>query len=102
MSFASNRLSLGLRVEVTSRAACLGVHGCLQAEWPRAIAELVAYPHIEEAAVLSTCNRMELYVVALSRNRVCVVLHAALMLSLVAGPTRVHLARQACVADIWC
>lgn len=42
----------------------------LQAEWPRAIAELVAYPHIEEAAVLSTCNRMELYVVALSRNRV--------------------------------
>ncbi|KAK9789587.1 hypothetical protein WJX73_010533 [Symbiochloris irregularis] len=40
-----------------------------EAEWPRAIAELVAYPHIEEAAVLSTCNRMELYVVALSRNR---------------------------------
>ena len=42
----------------------------LQAEWPRAIAELTSYPHIEEAAVLSTCNRMELYVVALSRNRV--------------------------------
>lgn len=42
----------------------------VQAEWPRAIAELVAYPHIEEAAILSTCNRMELYVVALSRNRV--------------------------------
>lgn len=43
-----------------------------QAEWPRAIAELTSYPHIEEAAVLSTCNRMELYVVALSRNRVSI------------------------------
>ena len=42
-----------------------------QAEWPRAIEELVSFPHIEEAAVLSTCNRMELYVVALSWHRVC-------------------------------
>ena len=42
----------------------------LQAEWPRAIEELVSFPHIEEAAVLSTCNRMELYVVALSWHRV--------------------------------
>jgi len=25
--------------------------------------------HIEEAAVLSTCNRMEVYVVALSQHR---------------------------------
>lgn len=40
-----------------------------EAEWPRAIAELTSYPHIEEAAVLSTCNRMEVYVVALSFNR---------------------------------
>eukprot|EP00850_Spirogloea_muscicola_P019383 SM000189S04100 [mRNA] locus=s189:143265:145168:- [translate_table: standard] len=40
-----------------------------EAEWPRAIAELCACPHIEEAAVLSTCNRMELYVVALSWHR---------------------------------
>lgn len=42
--------------------------------WPacvlsQAIEELYAYPHIEEAAVLSTCNRMELYVVALSWHR---------------------------------
>ena len=43
---------------------------CLQAEWPRAIEELTSFPHIEEAAVLSTCNRMELYVVALSWHRV--------------------------------
>ena len=40
-----------------------------EAEWPRAIEELCAYPHIEEAAVLSTCNRMELYVVAASWHR---------------------------------
>ena len=42
----------------------------VKAEWPRAIEELVSFPHIEEAAVLSTCNRMELYVVALSWHRV--------------------------------
>ena len=42
----------------------------LQAEWPRAIEELTSFPHIEEAAILSTCNRMELYVVALSWHRV--------------------------------
>ena len=36
---------------------------------PQAIEELCTYPHIEEAAVLSTCNRMELYVVALSWHR---------------------------------
>lgn len=41
----------------------------MQAEWPRAIEELCSYPHIEEAAVLSTCNRMELYVVAVSAQR---------------------------------
>eukprot|EP00475_Leptophrys_vorax_P003126 TRINITY_DN11811_c0_g1_i1.p1 TRINITY_DN11811_c0_g1~~TRINITY_DN11811_c0_g1_i1.p1 ORF type:complete len:533 (-),score=46.88 TRINITY_DN11811_c0_g1_i1:86-1684(-) len=40
-----------------------------EAEWPRAIAELCEYPHIEEAAVLSTCNRMEIYVVGLSWHR---------------------------------
>lgn len=40
-----------------------------EAEWPRAIEELCTFPHIEEAAVLSTCNRMELYVVALSWHR---------------------------------
>ncbi|XP_058220406.1 glutamyl-tRNA reductase 1, chloroplastic-like [Rhododendron vialii] len=38
-------------------------------EWPRAIAELCSLNHIEEAAVLSTCNRMEIYVVALSQHR---------------------------------
>ncbi|EFJ28894.1 hypothetical protein SELMODRAFT_171031 [Selaginella moellendorffii] len=40
-----------------------------EAEWPRAIGELVSHNHIEEAAVLSTCNRMEIYVVALSWHR---------------------------------
>ncbi|GKV19949.1 hypothetical protein SLEP1_g30142 [Rubroshorea leprosula] len=40
-----------------------------EAEWPRAIGELCSLNHIEEAAVLSTCNRMEIYVVALSQQR---------------------------------
>ncbi|XP_073046419.1 glutamyl-tRNA reductase 1, chloroplastic-like [Primulina eburnea] len=40
-----------------------------EAEWPRAIGELCSLNHIEEAAVLSTCNRMEIYVLALSRHR---------------------------------
>lgn len=40
-----------------------------EAQWPHAISELCSLNHIEEAAVLSTCNRMEIYVVALSWNR---------------------------------
>ncbi|RVW47097.1 Glutamyl-tRNA reductase 1, chloroplastic [Vitis vinifera] len=40
-----------------------------EANWPQAIVELCALNHIEEAAVLSTCNRMEIYVVALSQHR---------------------------------
>lgn len=40
-----------------------------EAEWPRAIGELCNLNHIEEAAVLSTCNRMEIYLVALSQHR---------------------------------
>ncbi|KAL0757847.1 hypothetical protein Bca101_095515 [Brassica carinata] len=40
-----------------------------EAEWPRAITELCNLNHIEEAAVLSTCNRMEIYVLALSQHR---------------------------------
>lgn len=40
-----------------------------EAEWPRAIEELCSLNHIEEAGVLSTCNRMEIYVVALSRHQ---------------------------------
>lgn len=37
--------------------------------WNEAVAELTALPHIEEAGILSTCNRMEVYVVALSYER---------------------------------
>lgn len=40
-----------------------------EAEWHHAISELCDLNHIEEAAVLSTCNRMEIYVVALSWHR---------------------------------
>lgn len=40
-----------------------------EAQLPQAISELCSLHHIEEAAVLSTCNRMEIYVVALSQHR---------------------------------
>lgn len=40
-----------------------------EAQWSQAIEELCGLNHIEEAAVLSTCNRMEIYVVALSQSR---------------------------------
>ncbi|TKY59413.1 Glutamyl-tRNA reductase 2 [Spatholobus suberectus] len=40
-----------------------------EAQWAQAIEDLCALNHIEEAAVLSTCNRMEIYVVALSQHR---------------------------------
>ncbi|KAH7307112.1 hypothetical protein KP509_22G046300 [Ceratopteris richardii] len=54
----------------------LSVHSCPvevreklavpEAEWTQAIDELSSYPHIEEASILSTCNRLEVYVSALS------------------------------------
>jgi glutamyl-tRNA reductase len=34
------------------------------AETERAIAQLLSYPHIEEVTILSTCNRLEIYLVA--------------------------------------
>eukprot|EP00899_Mesostigma_viride_P029426 jgi/Mesvir1/9669/Mv12154-RA.1 len=40
-----------------------------ESEWPRAIEEMCSYPHIEEAGVLSTCNRMEVYCMGLSWHR---------------------------------
>lgn len=40
-----------------------------QSDWPLAIRELCSLNHIEEAAVVSTCNRIEIYVVALSENQ---------------------------------
>ncbi|CAL0331454.1 unnamed protein product [Lupinus luteus] len=40
-----------------------------EVRWPQVITELCALNHIEEAAVLSTCNRVEIYVLALSQHR---------------------------------
>ncbi|KAJ9551999.1 hypothetical protein OSB04_016044 [Centaurea solstitialis] len=40
-----------------------------EAELPQAISELCTLNHVEEAAVLSTCNRMEIYAVTLSQHR---------------------------------
>lgn len=33
-------------------------------QYDRAIAQLCSYPHVQEVAILSTCNRLEIYVVA--------------------------------------
>ena len=38
-------------------------------KWEDAIKQLTSFPHVEEAGILSTCNRMEIYVVALSWHR---------------------------------
>ena len=35
-------------------------------KWEEAVKQLTSFPHVEEAGILSTCNRMEIYVVALS------------------------------------
>jgi len=34
-----------------------------EAQYDRAIAQICSYPHLEEVAVLSTCNRLEIYIV---------------------------------------
>ncbi|KAF9615855.1 hypothetical protein IFM89_026743 [Coptis chinensis] len=57
------------RVSSLSALEQLKASGADQAEWPRFIGELCGLNHIEEAGVLSTCNRMEIYVVALSWHR---------------------------------
>ena len=38
-------------------------------KWEEAVKQLTSFPHVEEAGILSTCNRMEIYVVALSWHR---------------------------------
>ncbi|XP_058755374.1 uncharacterized protein LOC131628563 [Vicia villosa] len=40
-----------------------------EAQWPQVIQELCALNHIEEVVVLNTCNRIEIYLVALSQHR---------------------------------
>ncbi|KAL2343883.1 hypothetical protein Fmac_005168 [Flemingia macrophylla] len=40
-----------------------------EAQWAHVIQDLCALNHIQEAAVISTCNRMEIYVLALSQHR---------------------------------
>jgi glutamyl-tRNA reductase len=40
-----------------------------EAKREQAIAHLCAYPHIEEVAILSTCNRLEIYMVVLETDQ---------------------------------
>lgn len=73
-----------------------------ESDWPRAINELCSLNHIEEAAVLSTCNRIEIYVLALSQTRgvkevtewmskVLIILHLSLkLLSIYLSPFSNH------------
>ena len=70
--YAAESKSSIIAIGLTVRSTPVDVRERLavpEAEWPRAITELTSFPHIEEAAVLSTCNRLELYVVALSWHR---------------------------------
>ena len=39
-----------------------------EAQIEKAIAHLCSYPHIEEAAILSTCNRLEIYIVMVAEQ----------------------------------
>ncbi|GAB2256312.1 hypothetical protein Droror1_Dr00010090 [Drosera rotundifolia] len=64
----SSIIVIGLSVHTTP-VEVREKHAIPEAEWPRAIEELCFLNHIEEAAVLSTCNRMEIYVLALSKHR---------------------------------
>lgn len=64
----SSIIAIGLNIH-TAPAALREKLAIPEEKWPEVITELCALNHIEEAAVLSTCNRMEIYVVALSQHR---------------------------------
>ena len=64
----SSIISIGLTV-ATAPVELREKLAVKQEDWATAIADLCSYPHIEEAGVLSTCNRMEVYVVGMSYHR---------------------------------
>ncbi|GJY04656.1 trihelix transcription factor ASIL2 [Tanacetum coccineum] len=64
----SSIIVIGLRIHTCPIKMCEKL-AIPKAEWPRAINKIFALNHIEEAAVLSTCNRMEIYVIDLSQHR---------------------------------
>ncbi|KAG5627104.1 hypothetical protein H5410_012322 [Solanum commersonii] len=68
INMSSNIMVIGLNIH-TAPVELREKVSIPESEWPQAIRELCSLNHIEEAAVLSTCNRIEIYVVALSKNR---------------------------------
>ncbi|KAF3615501.1 Glutamyl-tRNA reductase 1, chloroplastic [Capsicum annuum] len=64
---SSSIMVIGLNIHTTPVEVREKV-SILESEWPQAIHKLCSLNHIEEAAVLSICNRMEIYVIALSKN----------------------------------
>ncbi|KAK4738499.1 hypothetical protein R3W88_002196 [Solanum pinnatisectum] len=68
INMSSNIMVIGLNIHTTPVELREKV-SIPESEWPQAIRELCSLNHIEEAAVLSTCNRTEIYVVVLSKNR---------------------------------
>jgi len=70
-----------VKVDQTPTVTCIGLShsrcpvsvreklAIAQDDWPAAIQELCALTHVQEAAVLSTCNRFELYVLTKNRNQ---------------------------------
>ncbi|KAK6804290.1 hypothetical protein RDI58_002074 [Solanum bulbocastanum] len=67
INMSSNIMVIGLNIH-TAPVELREKVSIPESEWPQAILELCSLNHIEEAAVLSTCNRIEIYVVALSKN----------------------------------
>jgi len=70
--YASERKSSIIAVGLTVHTAPVEVREKLavpEDRWADAVRDLCASPHVEEACILSTCNRMELYSVGLSWHR---------------------------------
>ncbi|UPR01736.1 glutamyl-tRNA reductase [Chloropicon primus] len=70
--YAQERKNSIIAVGLTVHTAPVEVREKLavaESEWNECVSDLTAYPHVDEACILSTCNRMELYCNALSWHR---------------------------------
>ncbi|KDD72517.1 glutamyl-tRNAGlu reductase, partial [Helicosporidium sp. ATCC 50920] len=72
VGYSADRKTSVIALGVTVQSAPVSVRERLatpEAEVPRVISELCSFPHLLEAAVLSTCNRLELYLVGATFHR---------------------------------
>lgn len=70
--YAQERKNSIIAVGLTVHTAPVEVREKLavaEEDWNACVSELTSYPHVDEACILSTCNRMELYCNALSWHR---------------------------------